>query len=121
MEKCENGIDTSDLYYDFDLPGDAYPFGDAEGMDWVPDDWKPPEGDEYPHQMLGPINYRINYTLTIEAQEQGVDVNVLIPFVTRMGTRAIQYDSNQKVRRDQETIGDMDLLGSWSALLSSSR
>ena len=30
-----NGIDLEDLYYDFDLPGDAYPFGDAEGMDWV--------------------------------------------------------------------------------------
>ena len=38
-----NGIDLEDLYYDFDLPGDAYPFGDAEGMDWVPKDWKPPK------------------------------------------------------------------------------
>ena len=28
-----NGIELDDLYYDFDLPGDAYPFGDAEGMD----------------------------------------------------------------------------------------
>ena len=61
MEKCtKNGIDTSDLYYDFDLPGDAYPFGDAEGMDWVPDDWKPPKkGDPEipPHSNARSINY----------------------------------------------------------------
>ena len=103
MEKCtKNGIDTSDLYYDFDLPGDAYPFGDAEGMDWVPDDWKPPKkGDPkfLPTRMLGQLTMRNQlYDVTIKAQEQGVDVSdVLIPFVDEDGNACDpKYDSNQK-------------------------
>ena len=31
------GIDLTDLYYDFDVPGDQYPFGDGE--DWMPQSW----------------------------------------------------------------------------------
>jgi hypothetical protein len=103
MEKCtKNGIDTSDLYYDFDLPGDAYPFGDAEGMDWVPGDWKPPKkGDPkfLPTRMLGQLTMRNQlYDVTIKAQEQGVDVSdVLIPFVDEDGNACDpKYDSNQK-------------------------
>jgi hypothetical protein len=103
MEKCnQNGIDTSDLFYDFDLPGDAYPFGDAEGMDWVPDDWKPPKkGDPkfLPTRMLGQLTMRNQlYDVTIKAQEQGVDVSdVLVPFVDEDGNACdSKYDSNQK-------------------------
>ena len=31
------GIDLSDLYYDIDVPGDQYPFGDAEVRGWNSD------------------------------------------------------------------------------------
>ena len=103
LEKCKkNGIDTSDLYYDFDLPGDAYPFGDAEGMDWVPDDWKPPKkGDPkfLNTRMLGQLTMRNKlYDVTMKAQDQGLDVSdVLVPFVDEDGNACDpKYDSNQK-------------------------
>ena len=86
MDLCKkNGIDCEDLFYDFDLPGDAYPFGDAEGMDWLPKDWKPPKtGDAkfLPTRMLGQLQIRNQlYDITKKAEEKGVDVSdVLVPF-----------------------------------------
>ena len=42
IAKAESyGIDLTDLYYDFDVPGDQYPFGDGE--EWMPKSWKPPK------------------------------------------------------------------------------
>ena len=131
-DKCtKNGIDTSDLYYDFDLPGDAYPFGDAEGMDWVPDDWKPPKkGDPkfLPTRMLGQLTMRNQlYDVTIKAQEQGVDVSdVLIPFVDEDGNACDpKYDSNQKryveIRNDwgcKRCIPNLNLVVSLISLYS---
>jgi hypothetical protein len=91
------GIDLSDLYYDFDLPGDAYPFGDAEGMDWVPKDWKPPKkGDmKYlPSRMLGMVQVRISlYDLLQECEQKNIDVSdVCVPFEGYEGP----FDTNQK-------------------------
>jgi len=92
-----NGIDLEDLYYDFDLPGDAYPFGDAEGMDWVPKDWKPPKkGDArfLPSRMLGQVQTRNKmYELVQEGNTKGVDISdISVPFDVYEG----EFDTNQK-------------------------
>ncbi len=92
-----NGIDLEDLYYDFDLPGDAYPFGDAEGMDWVPKDWKPPKkGDArfLPSRMLGQVQMRNKmYELAQECNTKGVDItDISVPFDVYEG----EFDTNQK-------------------------
>ena len=68
IAKAESyGIDLTDLYYDFDVPGDQYPFGDGE--DWMPASWKPPKtGDSkyLPTKMLGQIQIRTNQYEAIE-------------------------------------------------------
>ena len=93
----KNGISIDDLYYDFDLPGDAYPFGDAEGMDWVPKDWKPPKkGDPkyLPSRMLGTVQVRNKMAdLLKQCESKGIDVNdICVPFEEYEG----EFDTNQK-------------------------
>ena len=92
-----NGLDLADLYYDFDVPGDAYPFGDAEGMDYLPKGWKPPRiGDAkyLPTKMLGQIELRNKqHDAIAECKERGIDVSdVCVPFVDYTGP----FDTNQK-------------------------
>ena len=92
-----NGIELDDLYYDFDLPGDAYPFGDAEGMDWVPKDWKPPKkGDArfLPSRMLGNVQLRNKmHDLSKRCSEKGIDIaDLSVPFDAYEG----EFDTNQK-------------------------
>jgi len=92
-----NGIDLEDLYFDTDVPGDAYPFGDAEGMDWVPKDWKPPKkGDPrfLPNRMLGQVQVRNKmFDLQQQCKSKGIDVSdISVPFDQYEG----EFDSNQK-------------------------
>ena len=89
------GIDLTDLYYDFDVPGDQYPFGDGE--DWVPASWKPPKtGDSkyLPTKMLGQIQIRLNqYEAIKECEAAGVEIGDLcVPFEDYDG----EYDTNAK-------------------------
>ena len=93
----KNGIDLEDLYFDTDVPGDAYPFGDAEGMDWVPKDWKPPKkGDPrfLPNRMLGQVQVRNKmFDLQQQCKAKGIDVSdISVPFDQYEG----EFDSNQK-------------------------
>lgn len=95
-EKAEgNGIDLTDLYYDFDLPGDQYPFGDGE--EWMPQSWKPPKiGDAkyLPTKMLGQIQIRNNQYDAIQlCNTKGVEIGDLcVPFEDYEG----EYDTNAK-------------------------
>ena len=89
------GIDLSDLYYDFDVPGDQYPFGDGE--DWMPKSWKPPKtGDSkyLPTKMLGQIQIRLNqYEAIKECEAAGVEIGDLcVPFEDYTG----EFDTNAK-------------------------
>jgi hypothetical protein len=89
------GIDLSDLYYDFDVPGDQYPFGDGE--DWMPNSWKPPKtGDmKYlPTKMLGQIQIRTNqYEAIKQCEAKGIDIGDLcVPFEDYEG----EFDTNAK-------------------------
>jgi hypothetical protein len=89
------GIDLTDLYYDFDVPGDQYPFGDGE--DWMPQSWKPPKtGDSkyLPTKMLGQIQIRLNqYEAIKECEAAGVEIGDLcVPFEDYDG----DYDTNAK-------------------------
>jgi len=91
------GVDLTDLYYDFDVPGDAYPFGDAEGLDFLPKDWKPPKkGDPkyLPSRMLGMVQVRNSLSdLLQECERKNIDVSdVCVPFEDYEGP----YDTNQK-------------------------
>jgi hypothetical protein len=77
------GIDLTDLYYDFDVPGDQYPFGDGE--DWMPASWKPPKnGDSkyLPTKMLGQIQIRTNqYEVIQKCEAKGIEIGDLcVPF-----------------------------------------
>lgn len=96
IEKAkEYGIDISDMYYDFDVPGDQYPFGDGE--DWMPASWKPPKtGDSkyLPTKMLGQIQIRINQFELIQVCEQkGIDIaDLCVPFEGYEG----EFDTNAK-------------------------
>ena len=93
----KNGIDLEDLYFDIDVPGDAYQFGDAEGMDWVPKDWKPPKkGDArfLPNRMLGNVQMRNKmFALSKQCKEKGIDVeDISVPFDQYEG----EFYTNQK-------------------------
>lgn len=109
IKKAESyGIDLTDLYYDFDVPGDQYPFGDGE--DWMPASWKPPKtGDSkyLPTKMLGQIQIRTNQFEAIEkCKAAGIDVEDLcVPFEGYDG----EFDTNAKrlieMRKRLETAG----------------
>jgi hypothetical protein len=96
IAKAESyGIDLTDLYYDFDVPGDQYPFGDGE--DWMPASWKPPKtGDSkyLPTKMLGQIQIRTNQYEAIEkCKAAGIDIEDLcVPFEGYEG----EFDTNAK-------------------------
>lgn len=96
IKKAEGyGIELSDLYYDFDVPGDQYPFGDGE--DWMPQSWKPPKtGDAkyLPAKMLGQIQIRTNqYEVIQECNAKGVDIaDLCVPFEDYDG----EFDTNAK-------------------------
>ena len=95
IKKAEGyGIDLTDLYYDFDVPGDQYPFGDGE--EWMPKSWKPPKtGDsKYLTKMLGQIQIRLNqYEVIKECETKGVEIGDLcVPFEDYEG----EFDTNAK-------------------------
>ena len=96
IKKAEGyGIDPTDLYYDFDVPGDQYPFGDGE--EWMPKSWKPPKtGDSkyLPTKMLGQIQIRLNqYEVIKECETKGVEIGDLcVPFEDYEG----EFDTNAK-------------------------
>ena len=96
IAKAESyGIDLTDLYYDFDVPGDQYPFGDGE--EWMPKSWKPPKtGDSkyLPTKMLGQIQIRTNQYEAIQVcNEKGIDIaDLCVPFEDYEG----EFDTNAK-------------------------